>query len=85
MSGVRGSVQGVLWALVRILRGNRWMFQADIIVRLWLSILILYYVYCEGVPFVFMVFFATEFLGIVIGIIFFPYFKKCDPKTAAPL
>lgn len=54
---------GVAWAVARILLPLRTLGRVDAIARLWVTILILYFVFARGAPPVLLAFCATELGG----------------------
>lgn len=54
---------GVAWAVARIVSPLRTLGRVDAIARLWVTLLILYFVFARGAPTVLLAFGATELAG----------------------
>lgn len=54
---------GVVWAAARLQRPNRLLASTDVLARVWLGGLIVYFVFARGVPAIFLLFTVSEWAG----------------------
>lgn len=54
---------GVVWAVARLIRPTWWLAMVDAVARLWVGVLIAYFVFVRGVPGILLLFVLSEWAG----------------------